>query len=231
MRRLERLQRVCSGYFAVWTSDLRRLASYTSVRLALVERSRFHLWATALVLSAVLAGTSRAAVYRVAPSGDDAARGTTEAPWKTLDKALASVKPGDIVELEAETYTFAPPKTALADKMVTIRPTAKAAGKVVLQGRFTDYEGQSSFLRFEGLASDDKPLMDLWKAHFARMQKEVVPPNPPNRGDGRAERSESPTEQSADVEKTAPSALAPAPASAGKALSRLSFSEAGKIRA
>lgn len=115
------------------------------------ERSRFHLWATALVLSAVLAGTSGAAVHCVAPEGDDAATGTAEAPWKTLGKALASVKPGDTVELAAGVYAFAPPKTAFAGRMVTIRPTAEAAGKVILQGRFTDYEGQSSFLRFEGL--------------------------------------------------------------------------------
>jgi hypothetical protein len=36
VRTLQRLQRKCSGYFAVWTPDSRRLARYTSVRLALV---------------------------------------------------------------------------------------------------------------------------------------------------------------------------------------------------
>ena len=35
VRALERIQRKCSGYFAVWTRDLRRLARYTFVRLAL----------------------------------------------------------------------------------------------------------------------------------------------------------------------------------------------------
>jgi hypothetical protein len=35
---LERFQRKCSGYFAVWTRDLRRPARYTSVRLALAFR-------------------------------------------------------------------------------------------------------------------------------------------------------------------------------------------------
>jgi hypothetical protein len=35
MRRLERFQRKCSGFFAVWTRDSRRRTRYTSVRLAL----------------------------------------------------------------------------------------------------------------------------------------------------------------------------------------------------
>ena len=35
--RLQRLQRKCSGVFAVWARDFLRLARYTSVRLALTE--------------------------------------------------------------------------------------------------------------------------------------------------------------------------------------------------
>ncbi len=72
----------------------------------LVERSRFQLWATALILSAVLAGTSSAAVYRVAPSGDDATKGTTatkaENPMfhgspavQTLERPFRGEMPGE----------------------------------------------------------------------------------------------------------------------------------------
>ena len=34
----------------------------------------------------------------------------------------------------------------------------------------------------EPRTGDDKPFMALWKAHFTRMQKEVVPPDPPGSG-------------------------------------------------
>lgn len=105
----------------------------------------------ALVLLAAWAGDAAAEVYRVSPQGDDGGAGSAEAPWKTLGKALASVKAGDVIELAAGTYQYGPPKTAFADRMVTLRPAADAAGKVVLKGDFTDYDGRSSFLRFVGL--------------------------------------------------------------------------------
>ena len=40
----------------------------------------------------------------MSPAGDDAAAGTVDAPWRTVQRAVASVAPGDVINLRAGTY-------------------------------------------------------------------------------------------------------------------------------
>jgi hypothetical protein len=54
-----------------------------------------------------LAGTPSivlAADYVVSPTGSDTASGQSGAPWRTIQRALTSVKPGDVVTVEDGTY-------------------------------------------------------------------------------------------------------------------------------
>jgi len=67
--------------------------------------------AGALLVLLLGVGTPRAAVYHVAPAGDDAAAGTEQAPWRTLQTAAAKVVPGDMVLMHAGLY---PPGASLS---------------------------------------------------------------------------------------------------------------------
>ena len=42
--------------------------------------------------------------YYVSTAGDDAATGTIQAPWRTVQRAVAGVAPGDVISLRAGTY-------------------------------------------------------------------------------------------------------------------------------
>src|SRR5260221_385941 len=58
-----------------------------------------------LTATVVLVGTAaQAGIYQVTPTGDDAATGTTGAPWQTLQHAADTIKPGDPVMIAAGTY-------------------------------------------------------------------------------------------------------------------------------
>src|SRR4051812_2762221 len=73
--------------------------------------------------------------YVVSTTGSDSAAGTSAAPWKTIQKAVNSVKAGDIVSVKAGTYagfafgdqqvsgTASAPITFKADAGVVINAT------------------------------------------------------------------------------------------------------------
>jgi len=59
----------------------------------------------AAALAAFLSATAaQAADYVVSPTGSDTASGLSGAPWKTIQRALTSAKPGDVVTVEDGTY-------------------------------------------------------------------------------------------------------------------------------
>src|SRR5207253_942612 len=57
----------------------------------------------AVILTGVAAAAG-AAEYVVSTAGDDAATGLAGAPWRTIQRALRAVKPGDTVTVEVGTY-------------------------------------------------------------------------------------------------------------------------------
>ncbi|HEY1337356.1 MAG TPA: right-handed parallel beta-helix repeat-containing protein [Bryobacteraceae bacterium] len=59
-----------------------------------------------LLLSLVLPAAS-AATYYVAVTGNDAASGSSSAPWKTLQHAVERIGPGDVILVRAGTYAGA----------------------------------------------------------------------------------------------------------------------------
>ncbi len=58
----------------------------------------------ALLAAALVCTTARATEYSVSPTGNDKATGLAGAPWLTIQRALSSVKPGDVVTVDDGTY-------------------------------------------------------------------------------------------------------------------------------
>jgi hypothetical protein len=78
------------------------------------------------------AGALSAAPYWVAPDGDDAATGTPEQPWRTLQHAAQTMQAGDTCHVRAGTYgeTVTPPRDGTAEAPIVFQ----AEGDVVLSG-------------------------------------------------------------------------------------------------
>lgn len=91
----------------------------------------------ALVCAAVILAASAAACgaeYYVSPNGDDALAGTSrEAALKTIGKAAAMVKPGDVVNVLPGTYSehVRPQVSGEAEAPIVIRKAPGAEGEVV----------------------------------------------------------------------------------------------------
>ena len=82
------------------------------------------LWVPACVSTLGLAGTASATTYYVAPTGNDAGSGSSTSPWQTLQHAVETIAPGDVILVRSGTYagcrirnsgTPAAPKTLSRD--------------------------------------------------------------------------------------------------------------------
>jgi parallel beta-helix repeat protein len=81
-------------------------------------------WVAAALMVLGLAGTASATTYYVSPTGNDAANGSSSAPWQTLQHAVETIAPGDVILVRSGTYagcrirnsgTPAAPKTLSRD--------------------------------------------------------------------------------------------------------------------
>lgn len=78
---------------------------------------------------------AHAAVYHVDPHGDDAADGSAEAPWATLQHAADRVQPGDTVLVREGTYApFHIAARGAPDAWITFRSAPGQRPKVVFDG-------------------------------------------------------------------------------------------------
>jgi parallel beta-helix repeat protein len=91
--------------------------------------SALRLWAITCALALGLAGTASAATYYVATTGNDSSNGSSAAPWATLQHAVETIAPGDVVLVRSGTYagcrirnsgTPAAPKTLARDVGATV---------------------------------------------------------------------------------------------------------------
>lgn len=85
--------------------------------------------------------------YHVSPSGSDAAEGTREAPWRTIQKAAEAMRPGDVCIVHAGVYreTVRPARSGTATQ--AIRFEAASGEEVWLTGtdlvtQWTHHEGR-----------------------------------------------------------------------------------------
>jgi hypothetical protein len=120
----------------------------------MAKKGHWHMfWSRKLLLLLVsaffLVGTSisYAAVYYVAPNGNDANPGTEEQPWATIAKCSSTINPKDTCLIEDGTYqeTISITRSGLPDSLATIKAknTRKAVliGSITLAGNFTRLEG------------------------------------------------------------------------------------------
>ncbi|MDY0167724.1 MAG: right-handed parallel beta-helix repeat-containing protein [Thermoguttaceae bacterium] len=79
-----------------------------------------------IALACVLACPARGAEYYLSPDGDDAAAGDRGRPWRSLEKANASLGPGDTLVLLPGEYTgvIAPAQSGGAGEPITYRSAA-----------------------------------------------------------------------------------------------------------
>jgi parallel beta-helix repeat protein len=91
--------------------------------------SALRLCAVTCALALGLAGTASAATYYVATTGNDSSNGSSAAPWATLQHAVETIAPGDVVLVRSGTYagcrirnsgTPAAPKTLARDVGATV---------------------------------------------------------------------------------------------------------------
>lgn len=64
------------------------------------------MWHRLLIITLLLASPAFGGEYFVAPSGDDAARGTKAAPFATIQRAQSAARPGDTVHIRGGTYAM-----------------------------------------------------------------------------------------------------------------------------
>jgi len=86
----------------------------------------------------VTAAQGRAAIYYVATNGNDSNPGTLEQPWRTLDKAAATLEAGDTLYIRAGTYyeQLKPAHDGAAGAWITF--AAYPGETVTLDGRHID---------------------------------------------------------------------------------------------
>jgi parallel beta-helix repeat protein len=80
-----------------------------------------------LPLLIAVASATQAATYYVATTGSDANAGTSTKPWATLQHAVDTINPGDVIEVEAGTYVgcrIGNPGTQAAPKTLEAAPGA-----------------------------------------------------------------------------------------------------------
>jgi hypothetical protein len=79
--------------------------------------------------------TVLATEFHVAPTGNDANRGTKSAPFRTIQRAAESTQPGDVITVHDGVYRerVNPPRGGISDEKLIIYQAAREA-KVAIKG-------------------------------------------------------------------------------------------------
>lgn len=133
----------------------------------------------ALALNVVLATPALGATYHVATNGNNANQGTASSPYKTVQRGVDALKPGDTLLIHAGRYAgfSASNLQGTANAPITIR--AATGEKVTLDGFITPQSqlfiimltGQSAYLVIDGLelTSTDPKTDEFRKLKFNTM--------------------------------------------------------------
>jgi hypothetical protein len=101
---------------------------------------------------------SKGAVRYVAPSGSDRARGTKRAPWRTVQKALDTLRPGQTAVVRAGRYA----------QDLTMARAGRRSAPITIRGR------RGAVLAPGSGASDDIPLQVTTGAAYVRFAGLVI---------------------------------------------------------
>lgn len=110
----------------------------------------------ALLMVGAICGSARATTYEVAPAGNDASSGLAAAPWKTLQKAALTVKPGDTVLINDGTYAgFRVRTSGTAAARITFKSKSKWGAKITSVNPSADADWvtvlSASYITIDGL--------------------------------------------------------------------------------
>lgn len=112
--------------------------------------------AIAVFVSAFLiASTVSAATYYVSPTGNDAASGAANAPFRTITRAARAVAPGDVVNVRGGVYT----------DRVSISSKGTAAARIV----FRSMPGEAAILDGSALTGNTS-LVSLYDTNYVDLQ-------------------------------------------------------------
>lgn len=138
----------------------------------------------ALPLLAVL-GSASAASYYIAPTGDDNAAGTLDAPWKSIARAQQAVHPGDTVYLRGGTYAFTAATAACPSRRGVVSAIVfDKSGTHAQPIRYWAYPGETPVLDFHAMKDDCRvkgiEVTGDW-LHLKGLEVTGAPQQPENR--------------------------------------------------
>jgi parallel beta-helix repeat protein len=122
----------------------------------------------AIIGGVAFAAPARATDYFVATTGNDAASGSTTAPFKTIRKGISVAMPGDTVRIRSGTYTgwsnqINPTRSGRSDAWITIRaddgalPVVEPTSDITGGSGFEPVDVAVSYIRIEGIVARNWP--------------------------------------------------------------------------
>ncbi len=122
----------------------------------------------ALIITMVMMTMSgaQAETHYLSPDGDDAAAGTEQAPWRSLEHASEALQPGDTLVLLPGEYpgTLTVTTQATAEAPVVIRAAERRTARLTSDGEggFAISINGAAHLRLEGLWLKPDPMSGRW---------------------------------------------------------------------
>ncbi|MFZ6757904.1 right-handed parallel beta-helix repeat-containing protein [Undibacterium sp. Ji50W] len=137
-----------------------------------------------LSLMASLSTASNAATYYVAPTGDDAASGSKDAPWKTIARAQTAASAGDTVYFRGGNYTYTAGVNTCATRTDTVNAvTLDKSGSDGSPIRYWAYPGETPVFDFSQMKDDCRVkgfnVVANW-LHLKGLEVTGVPQQPEN---------------------------------------------------
>ncbi|GAB3453560.1 right-handed parallel beta-helix repeat-containing protein [Massilia terrae] len=137
-----------------------------------------------IALLAACAGNAHAATWYVAPTGDDGAKGSIEAPFRSIAHAQEMARPGDTVYLRGGLYAYTAATHACATRRDTVNgielDKGGAEGAPI---RYWAYPGETPVLDFSGMKDDCRvkgiSVTADW-LHLKGIEVTGAPQQPPN---------------------------------------------------
>ncbi|MBC3919090.1 right-handed parallel beta-helix repeat-containing protein [Undibacterium sp. CY18W] len=140
-----------------------------------------------LTLSVMLAlsAASNAATYYVAPTGDDKATGSKDAPWKTIARAQTSAVAGDTIYFRGGNYIYTAGVNTCATRTDTVNAvTLDKSGSAGNPIRYWAYPGETPVFDFSQMKDDCRVkgfnVVADW-VHLKGLEITGVPQQPENR--------------------------------------------------
>jgi len=145
---------------------------------------KFMVTSLTLSLMSGISATSNAATYYVAPTGDDAATGSKEAPWKSFARAQAGAAAGDTIYFRGGNYIYTAGVNTCATRTDTVNAiTLDKSGSADKLIQYWAYPGETPVFDFSQMKDDCRVkglnVVANW-VHLKGLEITGVPQQPEN---------------------------------------------------